>query len=194
VTVSGDGFVLVADGTQRWGRFGAAGILARWADDDGASWYFLARRSEHCHQGGTWAVPGGALHLGEDPLAGGLREWVEEVGTPLDNFTVVSVHEDDHGGWSYWTVVVEVASRFAPPASANWETTEISWTREDGLPDLNLHDAFRSTLVRLGLLPGPGADEGSVTAFVGDRSTAVGSDRPDTPTDPAPHLRQRSEL
>jgi 8-oxo-dGTP diphosphatase len=154
--ISGDGFVRLADGTHRWGRFGAAGVLARWADRRGAWWYFLARRSEHCHQGGTWAVPGGALHWGEEPLAGGLREWTEEVGVPLEDFAVVSVHEDDHGGWSYWTVVVEVPSRFAPPASVNWETAEVGWVREDGLAALDLHDAFRRTLARLGLLPRPG--------------------------------------
>src|SRR5438552_11090983 len=35
MTVSGDGFVTLADGSQRWGRFGAAGILVRHVDDDG---------------------------------------------------------------------------------------------------------------------------------------------------------------
>jgi 8-oxo-dGTP diphosphatase len=176
--LSGDGFVLVADGTRRWGRFGAAGILARCADEDGGCWYFLARRSEHCHQGGTWAVPGGALHLGEEPLAGGLREWAEEVGVPLDDFAVVSVHEDDHGGWSYWTVVVEVASRFAMPASVNWETAEVVWIPEDRLADLDLHDAFRRTLVRLGLIPGSRSDEDTGPGAAEGRSPELGMSPP----------------
>ena len=62
--ISGDGFVTVADGTARWGRFGAAGVLVRSVGGDGSLWYFLARRSEWCHQGGCWAIPGGALHQG----------------------------------------------------------------------------------------------------------------------------------
>ena len=82
--VSGDGFVTVADGTRRWGRFGAAGLLVRHMGEDGYVSYFLARRSEHCHRGGTWAIPGGALDLGEAPLDGALREFTEEIGPAID--------------------------------------------------------------------------------------------------------------
>ena len=73
MTVSGDGFITLADGSRRWGRFGAAGVLVRCASAAGGFEYFLARRSEWCHQGGTWAIPGGALNHGEEPLAGGRR-------------------------------------------------------------------------------------------------------------------------
>ena len=150
---SGDGFVRAADGRPRWGIYGAAGILVRHADGDG-HWYFLARRSEHTHRGGTWAIPGGALDLDEKPLDGALREFREEIGLALDDhgFEVVEVHQDDHGGWSYWTVVVEVAQRFEPPKSINWETAEVAWVRAEDLGALELFDAFRSTLEFLGLL------------------------------------------
>lgn len=174
MTVSGDGFVTLADGTRRWGRFGAAGVLVRCgaggaagesrdtdADTDtGESWsYFLARRSEWCHQGGCWAIPGGALHQGEAPVEGALREFAEEVGIGLGEgeFRVVDVHEDDHGGWSYWTVVVEVVERFGVPAAAalNWETAETGWIPHHRLAGLELHGAFRLTLARLGFLGDP---------------------------------------
>ena len=160
--ISGDGFVTLADGTVRWGRFGAAGVLVRCAargdGDDGERcwWYFLARRSEWCHQGGCWAIPGGALDQGESPVEGALREFAEEVGEALGealgDFTVAGVYEDDHGGWSYWTVLVDVAERFALPAAVNWETAETDWVRHDRLGDLELHSAFRRTLGRLGVL------------------------------------------
>ena len=154
MTGSGDGFVTLADGTLRWGRFGAAGVLVRHAGDEGSWWYFLARRSERCHQGGCWAIPGGALHRDEPPIEGALREFAEEVGAVLaeGNFRVVDVHEDNHGGWSYWTVVVDVSERFAAPDAVNWETAETGWMRHDELADLDLHGAFRRTLVRLGFL------------------------------------------
>jgi predicted NUDIX family NTP pyrophosphohydrolase len=51
--------------------------------EDGSWRYFLARRSEWCHQGGCWAIPGGALHQGEEPIEGALREFVEEIGDVL---------------------------------------------------------------------------------------------------------------
>jgi 8-oxo-dGTP diphosphatase len=160
MSVSGDGFVTLADGTLRWGRFGAAGVLVRCADDGGDGderswWYFLARRSEWCHQGGCWAIPGGALHQDEAPVEGALREFAEEIGAVLGDgdFRVAHVHEDDHGGWSYWTVVVDVAERFAPPVAVNWETAETGWIPNDRLAGLELHGAFRRTLVRLGVFP-----------------------------------------
>src|SRR5438105_1686939 len=114
-SISGDGFITVADGSVRWGRFGAAGLLARHTAEDGTVALFLARRSERTHRGGTWAIPGGALNQDEEPLAGALREFVEEIGVPLDQFAIADVYEDDHGGWSYTTIVIDVPERFAPP-------------------------------------------------------------------------------
>ncbi|HVW30898.1 MAG TPA: NUDIX hydrolase [Acidimicrobiia bacterium] len=152
MVVSGDGFITVADGSRRWGRFGAAGVLVRCATPDGGFEYFLARRSEFCHQGGTWAVPGGALNHGEEPLAGALREFAEEVGVILTGFTVAAVHEDDHGGWSYTTVIVDVPERFTATVQ-NWETAETGWIAHHALAELELLEPFRATLVRLGLIP-----------------------------------------
>jgi 8-oxo-dGTP diphosphatase len=148
---SGDGFVTVADGGLRWGRYGAAGVLVRHVDVEGVPWLFLARRSPFCHRGGTWGIPGGALDWGEEPLQGALREFGEEVGIVPTPFSVAGVHEDDHGGWSYWTIVVDVEERFPVPASLNWETDEARWVAAHELGTLPLFDAFESTLQRLGI-------------------------------------------
>ena len=149
---SGDGFLRLADGTVRWGRFGAAGALLRHRTGDGQTQYFVARRSEWCHEGGTWAVPGGALHEGEEPVEGALREFAEEIGRRPDRYEIAAVHEDDHGGWSYWTVVLDVAERLAPPAELHWETAEARWVTTDELAALDLFPAFEATLGRLGVL------------------------------------------
>ena len=151
MSISGDGFVTLADGSRRWGRFGAAGILARHVGADG-HWYFVALRSGWTHQGGTWAMPGGALNQGESPLDGALREFEEEVGALPPGWTVAHVHEDDHGGWSYWTHVLDVPDRFEPPPITSWETADVQWVHEDDLPKLPLFAAFRATLAQLGLL------------------------------------------
>jgi 8-oxo-dGTP diphosphatase len=155
--VSGDGFVLAADGKPRWGKFGAAGVLVRHLDPETDNhWYFVARRSERTHLGGTWAIPGGALDEGEEPLTGALREFTEELGIGLGSgeYTVVDVHQDDHGGWSYWTVIVEVTDRFPSPpeSSLNWETADARWVTAEELHALELFEAFRATLQRLGVL------------------------------------------
>lgn len=145
--MNGDGFVTLPDGSVRWGRFGAAGVLVR-----AAGQFFVAQRSLHCHQGGTWAIPGGALHSDESPVDGALREFTEEIGVALDGYEVVSVHEDDHGGWSYWTVVVDLPSPFDPPARLHWETAAMAWVTADELLELDLFPAFRDVLLRLELL------------------------------------------
>lgn len=148
---SGDGFVAVADGSLRWGRYGAAGLLFRHLDGNGDTWYFLARRAAVTHQGGTWAVPGGALDEGEDPVAGALREFTEEIGDVVGEHRVVTIHEDDHGGWAYWTVVAEVDEQFPVPARLSWETAEARWVRADEVRALELFAAFRESLIHLGL-------------------------------------------
>jgi 8-oxo-dGTP diphosphatase len=145
--VRGDGFLTLADGSVRWGLFGAAGVLVRAGER-----VFVAQRSLHCHNGGTWAIPGGALDLDESPLEGALREFAEEIGVVLDAFEVTEIHEDDHGGWSYWTIVLDVPDAFAPPEQLHWETAATAWVTVDELVELELFPAFRATLGRLGLI------------------------------------------
>jgi 8-oxo-dGTP diphosphatase len=152
--VSGDGFVRVADGTRRWGRYGAAGLLVRHVDPTSSSVsYLVALRSQLTHMGGTWAIPGGALTSHETPVEAALREFREEIGLTLAAEGIAHIHEDDHGGWSYWTVVMDVAERFAIPTSTNWETADVRWVGQDELGELQLLTPFRSTMVRLGFLP-----------------------------------------
>jgi 8-oxo-dGTP pyrophosphatase MutT (NUDIX family) len=139
---------MLADGTARWGRFGAAGVLVRAGER-----VFVAQRSLHCHNGGTWAIPGGALDLDETPLEGALREFGEEIGVEVTDFEVTTTFEDDHGGWSYWTIVVDVADAFDPPSQLHWETAATAWVTLDELRELELFPAFRVTLGKLGLLP-----------------------------------------
>jgi 8-oxo-dGTP diphosphatase len=148
---SGDGFVQVADGSMRWGIYGAAGVLFRHRDEKETA-YFVALRSHWTHQGGTWAIPGGALDSDEEPLSGALREFYEESGRVPELLEVAETHVDDHGGWSYTTLVVDVPERFELPESLHWETADVRWVNAEELAALELFPAFRSTLARLGLL------------------------------------------
>jgi 8-oxo-dGTP diphosphatase len=153
---SGDGFVQLADGSRRWGLYGAAGLLVRHLDPATETpSYFVALRSQHTHMGGTWAIPGGALTHTETPVEAALREFGEEIGLALaaHGVRVAQIHEDDHGGWSYWTVVVDVDERFPLPTGTNWETADVRWVDQDELDGLALLAPFRATLVRLGFLP-----------------------------------------
>lgn len=151
---SGDGFITLADGSARWGRFGAAGVLLRHTDATDANdvAYFLALRSLHCHRGGTWAIPGGAIDEGETPLEAALREFSEEVGELGCNYEVAQLHEDNHGGWSYWTVVLDVDHRFDPPPVHSWETDDARWIARHEVLKLDLFPEFEKALHLLGLV------------------------------------------
>lgn len=166
----GDGWVECAQGHRHWGRFGAAGLLLHHIAPDGATEVLLQHRAEWSHHGGTWGVLGGARHHDEAPVATALREADEEAGLYADAALVSGQYDDDHGGWSYSTVVAaEVGDAGARPTSA--ETVAVRWWPLSSLPGLPLHPGFAETwsVVRDALQP--------LTVVV-DAANVVGS-RPD---------------
>jgi 8-oxo-dGTP diphosphatase len=134
----GNGWVHCTLGHRHWGRFGAAGLLIT----DGAQ-VLLQHRAAWTHEGGTWAVPGGARDSHEGPLVAALREAVEE--TSLDPASVRPFHEwvDDHGGWSYTTILARTDSAVAVQPR-NAESTAITWWPVDSVDGLALHRGFAS--------------------------------------------------
>jgi 8-oxo-dGTP diphosphatase len=134
----GDAWVYAPDGvTKFWGRFGAAGLLV-WHRESGV---LLQHRAEWSHNGGTWALPGGARREHESALEGALREADEEAGVPPE--LVVPLFESvvDLGFWSYTTVAVEATS-FFEPVVADFESLELRWVPLDQVDALPLHPAF----------------------------------------------------
>ena len=61
----------------------------------------------------------------ETPEQAALRELAEEVEMAVEGVTVERVHHDDHGGWSYWTVIATIAA----PASARAKSRETAEMR-----------------------------------------------------------------
>lgn len=139
----GNGWVHCALGHRHWGRFGAAGVLLT----DGRR-VMLQHRAPWTHEGGTWAVPGGARDSHEDAVTAALREAVEE--TTLDPAAVVPFAEwvDDHGRWSYTTVLARAAPSVVV-APANAESLAVQWWAVDAVADLALHAGFAAAWPRL---------------------------------------------
>ncbi|WP_308159296.1 NUDIX hydrolase, partial [Curtobacterium sp. ISL-83] len=133
----GDAWAVGPDGTKAWGRFGAAGLLV----DDGDGRVLLQHRVEWSHHGGTWGIPGGARHLGEDAVTGALRESAEEAGVPADGIDLRHTAVLDLGFWTYTTVVGR-ASRPFEPVIADRESLALSWIPVDEVDDLPLHPGF----------------------------------------------------
>jgi len=73
-----------------------------------------------------------------------LREAVEEADIALDLLLVDGEHVDDHGGWSYVTVLAE-ATGMSPIRGLNFESIELRWVRVEDVDRLPLHPGFAVT-------------------------------------------------
>jgi len=149
VFTSTDGWVTCALGHRHWGRVGAAGLLVHRAGAGGPE-VLLQQRSRWSHHGGTWGTPGGALHAGESPRHGALREVREEFGLQPQDLQLGPASVDDHGGWSYTTVLARPLRRIEPAdLRLDGESDGAAWVALDDLPSLPLHPGFEASLYRL---------------------------------------------
>jgi 8-oxo-dGTP diphosphatase len=142
--LDGDGWTRCTAGHQHWGRHGAAGLLLRTTDPTGGVQVLLQRRAWWTHHGGTWGVPGGARASWETPEQAALREVGEEVEVSLEVLVVDRVHHDDHGGWSYWTVLASATQPLAARPRGH-EGAEMRWVAAAEVADLPLHPGFAQT-------------------------------------------------
>jgi 8-oxo-dGTP diphosphatase len=133
----GNGWVNCGLGHRHWGRFGAAGLLAFVPDGP----VLLQRRTWWSHHGGTWGLPGGARDSHEPALAAAMREAAEECGVQSGAGQLRGVFDDDHGGWSYQTVLLEVAEPLAVHAASD-ETAEVAWVDVPEVRGMSLHPGF----------------------------------------------------
>ena len=143
---SADGYVRCGLGHEHWGRAGAAGLLVRHVDAGGRERFLLQHRAPGVHHGDTWGIPGGALAWGESAEEGAWRETEEELGS-LPGLTVRGRHVDEHGGWSYTTVLADARERFATQA-LTWETGPggARWCTREEMDVLPLHHGFAASL------------------------------------------------
>ncbi|HVE74421.1 MAG TPA: NUDIX hydrolase [Mycobacteriales bacterium] len=134
-----DNWVRCGCGRTHWGRHGAAGLLVRAP----GPCVLLQHRAVWSHNGGTWGVPGGALAAGETAEQGALRETVEETGMDVSQVTVVGSHLDDHGDWSYTTLLATAPERLA--VQPERESLELRWVDVDAVTQLPLHPGFAAS-------------------------------------------------
>jgi len=169
VNRDGNGWTTCGQGHRHWGRFGAAGLLA-FAPDEGQTRVVLQRRSWWGNHGGTWGPPGGARDSHESAVTAALREAEEECAMPADAVSVTGIFRDDHGGWSYQTVIASAPRPF-PVRAVSSETSQVSWVAAEDVAALDLHPGFAEQwpVLRAALQP---------MAFIVDAANVMGS-RPD---------------
>jgi 8-oxo-dGTP diphosphatase len=149
----GDGWVMSDTGAHYWGRHGAAGLLLRAPRPDGSPAVLLQHRAAWSHQGGTWALPGGARDSHETVEQAAVREANEEAGLTADQLTVrvsvVTAEVVGAGGasWTYTTVIADVPAELA--TVPNRESSELRWVPVDEVTELPLHPGFAASWQRL---------------------------------------------
>lgn len=133
----GDAWVVAETGERYWGRFGAAGLLAV----DAERGILLQHRVSWSHFGGTWGLPGGALHEGESAVDGAIREAQEEAGVPDAAVRTRFTSLLDLDIWTYTTVAADVLTPFEPTIS-DPESVALEWVPIDSVSDRPLHPGF----------------------------------------------------
>jgi 8-oxo-dGTP diphosphatase len=145
----GDGWVVSDSGAHYWGRYGAAGLLLRAPQPDGTPAVLLQHRAVWSHQGGTWALPGGARDSHESPEETAVREAREEAGLTAEQLavraTVITADIEGTGGtrWTYTTVVADAGELLH--TVPNRESAELRWVGEDEVAALPLHPGFAAS-------------------------------------------------
>jgi 8-oxo-dGTP diphosphatase len=135
----GDGWTHCELGHKHWGLYGAAGLLL-WHGDR----VLLQHRALWSHHGGTWGILGGARNKGESARLAASREAAEEAGLDPCSYTATGCFVDDHGGWSYTTVIGRTDSAIEL-TGLTAETIDVRWVPSDALHELPLHPGFAAT-------------------------------------------------
>lgn len=135
---AGEGWATCVRGHLHWGRFGAAGLLLVVQRRALLEW-----RAPRVQHGGTWGIPGGARHAHESAVDTAAREAAEEVSVRPGAYTVRSEHIDDHGGWSYTTVIA--TSGVEPATAPGPESSAVRWVPLGDVASLVLHPGFAAS-------------------------------------------------
>ena len=132
----GDAWTTCALGHRHWGLHGAAGLLLVAPGPR----VLLQHRAPWSHHGDTWGIPGGARSSSETAEQAALREAAEETGVLAADVVVDAEVVDDHGGWSYTTVVAHTDRVL--PLLPERESLALEWVDVHEVAARVLHPGF----------------------------------------------------
>lgn len=110
----------------------------------------LIRRSDN----DNWAIPGGAMDLGESLVDTAVRETLEETGVQVEVTGLVGIYTDPRHVILYTSngearqefSVVFTARPVGGEPSTSDESREVRWTAQDVLPSLQMDRSMRMRL------------------------------------------------
>jgi 8-oxo-dGTP diphosphatase len=125
-------------------------MLLRAPRPDGTLAVLLQHRAWWSHQGGTWALPGGARDSHESAEEAAIREAGEEAGLPGERIVIratVVTATASGTDWTYTTVIADADDLLH--VVPNLECTELRWVGEEEVAGLPLHPGFAASWQRL---------------------------------------------
>lgn len=126
-----------ARGHEHRGRYGAAGLLLVHRAANGEA-HVLMRRGPDTGRGETWTLLGGERNSHESAAEAALRGAAGRGAFDTGGLRVERVVRDDHGGWSYSTVVASVDQQ-VPVPPVEGEPAAPAWVPLSEVQDLELH-------------------------------------------------------
>jgi len=117
----------------------------------------LIQRSDN----GNWALPGGAIDLGESMSQAGVRETKEETGIDCEILDVLGIYTDPKHIILYtsngearqeFSILLRARATGGQPTLSD-ESTQVHWVARDALADLQMHRSMRQRITHY-LSPG----------------------------------------
>jgi len=125
-------------------------LFLRFQPREGEPLYLLTQRSRWVDEGGSWAIPGGAIRDGETPEVAAEREAEEEIWPVPPHRATGVITQDCGGGWKFF-VVTAIVDEALPTYPAR-QTDATGWFASEDMRTLPLHPGFRAWLVTTGIL------------------------------------------
>jgi ADP-ribose pyrophosphatase YjhB (NUDIX family) len=114
------------------------------ADDNGR--ILLIKRTDN----GNWALPGGAIDIGESFVGAAVRETIEETGITCQVTGLVGIYNDPKHLIHYTSndevrqefSIVLTARPVAGEPTPSSESSEVHWVEPDAIEDLKIHPSM----------------------------------------------------
>lgn len=112
----------------------------------------LIERSDN----GNWALPGGAIDIGESMSQAGVRETKEETGIDCEIIDVLGIYTDpkhiilytsNNEARQEFSILLRARATGGEPTPSS-ESTQVHWVARDRLADLKMHRSMRQRITR----------------------------------------------